>query len=111
MKVQEIRCVLIEAGISRGPCGQVRLRTCRTAQASSSTAGWSSTVSFHGKCEIVMCILIDLASFYEGHSMDLVTFATRVCKLLGVETMIGEISHPLCRAYSYQAQSPMPPED
>lgn len=29
------------------------------------------------------------ASFYEGHTMDLVTFATRVCKLLGVETMIG----------------------
>jgi hypothetical protein len=27
-------------------------------------------------------------SFYEGHTMDLVTFATRVCKLLGVETMI-----------------------
>lgn len=32
---------------------------------------------------------IDAFSFYEGHSMDLVTFATRVCKLLGVETMIG----------------------
>ena len=28
-------------------------------------------------------------SFYEGHTMDLVTFATRVCKLLGVQTMIG----------------------
>jgi purine-nucleoside phosphorylase len=28
-------------------------------------------------------------SFYEGHTMDLVTFATRVCKLLGIETMIG----------------------
>jgi hypothetical protein len=24
--------------------------------------------------------------------MDLVTFATRVCKLLGVETMIGELT-------------------
>lgn len=32
---------------------------------------------------------IDIDSFYEGHSMDLVTFATRVCKVLGVETMIG----------------------
>jgi hypothetical protein len=31
----------------------------------------------------------DTFSFYEGHTMDLVTFATRVCKLLGVETMIG----------------------
>lgn len=28
-------------------------------------------------------------SFYEGHSMELVTFATRTCKLLGVEIMIG----------------------
>ena len=25
--------------------------------------------------------------------MDLVTFATRVCKLLGVETMIGELNY------------------
>ena len=34
---------------------------------------------------------IDIDSFYEGHTMDLVTFATRVCKLLGVETMIGTV--------------------
>lgn len=27
-------------------------------------------------------------SFYEGHSMDLVTFATRVCSVIGVETII-----------------------
>jgi len=32
---------------------------------------------------------IDISSFYEGHTMDLVTFATRVCKILGVETIIG----------------------
>lgn len=32
--------------------------------------------------------LISFLSFYEGHSMELVTFATRVCKVLGVETMI-----------------------
>ena len=31
-------------------------------------------------------------SFYEGHSMDLVTFATRVCKVLGIETIIGMFS-------------------
>lgn len=31
-------------------------------------------------------------SFYEGHTMGLVTFATRVCKVLGVETMIGALS-------------------
>lgn len=30
-----------------------------------------------------------LSSFYEGHTMELVTFATRVCKVLGIETMIG----------------------
>lgn len=30
-------------------------------------------------------------SFYEGHTMELVTFATRVCKVLGVETMIGTL--------------------
>lgn len=27
-------------------------------------------------------------SFYEGHSMDTVTFATRVCRILGVQTML-----------------------
>lgn len=27
--------------------------------------------------------------------MDLVTFATRVCKLLGVETMIGMLENPI----------------
>lgn len=32
---------------------------------------------------------VNIDSFYEGHTMDLVTFATRVCKMLGVETMIG----------------------
>lgn len=32
---------------------------------------------------------INIYSFYEGHTMDLVTFATRVCKVLGVETIIG----------------------
>lgn len=33
-------------------------------------------------------ILFYFYSFYEGHSMQTVTFATRVCRLLGVETMI-----------------------
>ena len=28
------------------------------------------------------------SSFYEGHGMETVTFATRVCKILGVETML-----------------------
>ena len=35
-------------------------------------------------------------SFYEGHAIDQVTFATRVCKLLKVETMVGmSISHTM----------------
>ena len=36
-----------------------------------------------------MVVAINIYSFYEGHTMDLVTFATRVCKLLGIETMVG----------------------
>jgi purine-nucleoside phosphorylase len=35
---------------------------------------------------------IDIHSYYEGHTMDAATFATRVCKLLGVETIIGAFS-------------------
>ncbi|CAA9957899.1 hypothetical protein P3342_002702 [Pyrenophora teres f. teres] len=35
-----------------------------------------------------VALLVGRAHFYEGHTMDLVTFATRVCKILGIETMI-----------------------
>ncbi|KAF1851121.1 uncharacterized protein K460DRAFT_328767 [Cucurbitaria berberidis CBS 394.84] len=35
-----------------------------------------------------VALLVGRAHFYEGHTMDLVTFATRVCKILGVETII-----------------------
>jgi hypothetical protein len=28
-------------------------------------------------------------SFYEGYNMGIVTYATRVCKLMGVQVMIG----------------------
>ncbi|CBY00746.1 similar to purine nucleoside phosphorylase [Plenodomus lingam JN3] len=35
-----------------------------------------------------VALLVGRAHFYEGHSMDAATFATRVCKLLGVETII-----------------------
>ncbi|KAB8349661.1 hypothetical protein FH972_023680 [Carpinus fangiana] len=37
---------------------------------------------------IPVVLLVGRAHFYEGHSMDLVTFATRVCKRLNVGTMI-----------------------
>ena len=36
----------------------------------------------------IYTFLILPLSFYEGHNMQIVTFATRVCKLLGVEIMI-----------------------
>jgi hypothetical protein len=42
-----------------------------------------------------LIIFFNLKSFYEGHTMELVTFATRVCKLLGVETMIGALTMPV----------------
>ncbi|KAF2262096.1 hypothetical protein CC78DRAFT_554773 [Lojkania enalia] len=35
-----------------------------------------------------IALLVGRAHFYEGHTMDLVTFATRVCKVLGVGTII-----------------------
>ncbi|KAL5394156.1 hypothetical protein PMIN02_005234 [Paraphaeosphaeria minitans] len=42
-----------------------------------------------------VALLVGRAHFYEGHTIDLVTFATRVCRLLGVETMIGTLVHLL----------------
>ncbi|PVI02711.1 inosine guanosine and [Periconia macrospinosa] len=41
-----------------------------------------------GPQRMPVALLVGRAHFYEGHSMDVVTFATRVCKLLGVETII-----------------------
>lgn len=41
-----------------------------------------------GPQKITVALLVGRAHFYEGHSMDAATFATRVCKLLGVETII-----------------------
>lgn len=48
-----------------------------------------------GPAKLPVVLLVGRAHFYEGHTMDLVTFATRVCKVIGVETMIGA-SSPLC---------------
>jgi len=44
---------------------------------------------FMGASKVPVVCLVGRAHFYEGHTMDLVTFATRVCKVMGVETMIG----------------------
>ncbi|KAF2854126.1 purine nucleoside phosphorylase-like protein [Plenodomus tracheiphilus IPT5] len=41
-----------------------------------------------GPHKMPVALLVGRAHFYEGHSMDAATFATRVCKLLGVETII-----------------------
>ncbi|KAF2715956.1 hypothetical protein K431DRAFT_289817 [Polychaeton citri CBS 116435] len=41
-----------------------------------------------GQRQIPVVLLVGRAHFYEGYNMDVVTFATRVCKLLGVEKMI-----------------------
>ncbi|KAK4570056.1 Purine nucleoside phosphorylase [Recurvomyces mirabilis] len=41
-----------------------------------------------GSKEVPVVLLVGRAHFYEGHDMPTVTFTTRVCKLLGVETMI-----------------------
>lgn len=43
---------------------------------------------FMSQNKVPVVLLVGRAHFYEGHNMELVTFATRVCKLLGVETMI-----------------------
>jgi purine nucleoside phosphorylase len=80
---------------SAGSRRQVCVRADRTPEDTCSAFGWTGTVS------IVASRLgtnaVDTLSFYEGHTMDLVTFATRVCKLLGVETMIGmlKVTGPL----------------
>jgi purine-nucleoside phosphorylase len=59
--------------------------------------GRAQLVILKGIC--YMGSLFHVKSFYEGHSMDLVTFATRVCKRLDVETMIGaskQVDFSLC---------------
>ncbi|KAF1822991.1 uncharacterized protein K489DRAFT_380386 [Dissoconium aciculare CBS 342.82] len=41
-----------------------------------------------GEKKTPVMLLVGRAHFYEGHSMSLVTYAMRVCKLLGVETVL-----------------------
>ncbi|KAF2151198.1 hypothetical protein K461DRAFT_287078 [Myriangium duriaei CBS 260.36] len=43
---------------------------------------------FMSETKVPVVLLVGRAHFYEGHAMELVTFATRVCKLLEVQTMI-----------------------
>jgi purine nucleoside phosphorylase len=77
--------------LSPRSCRQVCVWPDRAAEDACSAFGRTSTVSK----SITNCNSVCKAnafSFYEGHTMDLVTFATRVCKLLGVETMIGTVT-------------------
>jgi hypothetical protein len=69
-------------------CRQICVWADRTAEDACSAAGRPGTVSTFTSPDGRKC-KVDKFSFYEGHNMDVVTFATRVCKLLGVETMIG----------------------
>ncbi|KXT13694.1 hypothetical protein AC579_8125 [Pseudocercospora musae] len=41
-----------------------------------------------GQQQVPVVLLVGRAHFYEGHSMEDASFATRVCKVLGVETII-----------------------
>ncbi|KAK3713924.1 Purine nucleoside phosphorylase [Vermiconidia calcicola] len=41
-----------------------------------------------GPRRVPVVLLVGRAHFYEGHNMETVTFATRVCSLLGVQTML-----------------------
>jgi len=36
----------------------------------------------------LLLILLSALSFYEGHSIEQTAFATRVCKVLGIQTML-----------------------
>ncbi|GME53134.1 purine nucleoside phosphorylase [Neofusicoccum parvum] len=56
----------------------------------STVAGHAGKLVFGliGPAKLPVVLLVGRAHFYEGHTMDLVTFATRVCKVLGVGTMI-----------------------
>jgi hypothetical protein len=90
--------------VKRSPrsCRQVCVWPDRAAEDARSAFGRTSTVSnsitnWHSVCKA------NGFSFYEGHTMDLVTFATRVCKLLGVETMIGMMTE--IRLFSKRSDS------
>ncbi|KAK5112698.1 hypothetical protein LTR85_011209 [Meristemomyces frigidus] len=41
-----------------------------------------------GEHQVPVVLLVGRAHFYEGHNMETVTFATRMCRLLGVQTML-----------------------
>ncbi|KAL1302478.1 hypothetical protein AAFC00_002869 [Neodothiora populina] len=44
--------------------------------------------AFMGDSKVPVLLLVGRAHFYEGHAMEMVSFATRVCKVMGVETML-----------------------
>ncbi|KAH9859869.1 hypothetical protein IAQ61_011651 [Plenodomus lingam] len=75
-----------------------------------SLVGWTCTVSPPWRHWFQDSSGANEASFYEGHSMDAATFATRVCKLLGVETIIGMSRITLQRHHHLtDVQSPTQP--
>lgn len=72
---------------SAGSRRQIRLWSDRAPEDACSASGRTSTVLYlHHNRHLYTT---NAFSYYEGHTMDVVTFATRVCKLLGVETMVG----------------------
>jgi hypothetical protein len=99
---------------SSGTCRQVCLWPDRAAEDACGASCRTSTVSNLSlvkkkKASGISSVDIDIHSFYEGHTMDAATFATRVCKLLGVETIIGAFSavkamSDLCSDYVYSHQ-------
>ena len=93
MVIREVR-MLILLPCSPGTCRQVCLWPDRASKDARGASCWTSTVSNpitgqEKKAFGISSVGIDIHSFYEGHTMDAATFATRVCKLLGVETIIG----------------------
>ncbi|KAM0704959.1 hypothetical protein Q7P35_007746 [Cladosporium inversicolor] len=56
----------------------------------STVAGHAGKLIFGtlGKEKVPVMLLVGRAHFYEGHDMEAVTFATRVCRVIGVDTML-----------------------
>ena len=53
--------------------------------------GWASTVSLSITIYATVGLIHEATSYYEGHTMEQVTFPIRVFKLLGVETIVCKL--------------------